>query len=531
MALWRCNLPAEIWDTVLKLCRRHQIRRLSLVSGQFRSLCLPLLLRDQSFAHEVISHQDLERAVVRFDELSQEAFSQHVRSWHCAFPDNTQDLTAQVIDAFLTKIGAFRKLTSLRINLVIVDRVLIDILKDLPLLEDLALDDCSIECREASMNLLSLELSGHDIHAASPLQLASSRNLQILRVGAEMDPRALIDGFGDDDELSIKLRDLAVDDLSAAFVDRFFAFLQRCPQLECLEIGNCPRPLATRINLSAPTYLRSLRAVKAPPEVVQLLIPHRLLSVVAFQREAPGSFELLEIQRACHLFRESAAALETLSITRVRATLPFLVALIPLFPNLRELSISWMGFISTGPGWSPPDLPLHNTDDDELSDPEEDVPIDVVSSAWASKPSILHEIIRWILQRQVTLPQNIEIFRLPTYGMLTTPVQKEEQCKAIAGLAHMSGSVAGTAGSPPPVFSPVHRPGRRRRRLLVRRFAPHSLAPPPPTPVQKEEQCKAIAGLVHMYASLREIQLTDKVWQRCGDCWVSAKDPWRIKVV
>ncbi|KAJ7475315.1 hypothetical protein B0H11DRAFT_2282000 [Mycena galericulata] len=321
------NLPAEIWDTVLKLCRRHQIRRLSLVSGQFRSLCLPLLLRDQSFAHEVISHQDLERAVVRFDELSQEAFSQHVRSWHCAFPDNTQDLTAQVIDAFLTKIGAFRKLTSLRINLVIVDRVLIDILKDLPLLEDLALDDCSIECREASMNLLSLELSGHDIHAASPLQLASSRNLQILRVGAEMDPRALIDGFGDDDEL-IKLRDLAVDDLSAAFVDRFFAFLQRCPQLECLEIGNCPRPLATRINLSAPTYLRSLRAVKAPPEVVQLLIPHRLLSVVAFQREAPGSFELLEIQRACHLFRESAAALETLSIQLAETQTETLSALI-----------------------------------------------------------------------------------------------------------------------------------------------------------------------------------------------------------
>ncbi|KAJ7444268.1 hypothetical protein B0H11DRAFT_2250153 [Mycena galericulata] len=201
------------------------------------------------------------------------------------------------------------------------------------------------------------------------------------------------------------------------------------------------RSSLARVDRSSCTYLRSLRAVKAPPEVVQLLIPHRLLSVVAFQREAPGSFELLEIQRACHLFRESAAALETLSITRVRATLPFLVALIPLFPNLRELSISWMGFISTGPGWSPPDLPLHNTDDDELSDPEEDVPIDVVSSAWASKPSILHEIIRWILQRQVTLPQNIEIFRLPTYGMLTTPVQKEEQCKAIAGLAHMYASL------------------------------------------------------------------------------------------
>ncbi|KAJ7817412.1 hypothetical protein B0H13DRAFT_1662719, partial [Mycena leptocephala] len=85
-------LPVEVWLECWTLCSIRQIRRLSLVCHLFRSICLPLLLQDQTFDMEALRSgidQDswmnhvrhLHRTAVRLDKLAEAPFARFVQTW------------------------------------------------------------------------------------------------------------------------------------------------------------------------------------------------------------------------------------------------------------------------------------------------------------------------------------------------------------------------------------------------------------------------------------------------------------------
>ncbi|KAF7344978.1 hypothetical protein MVEN_01660500 [Mycena venus] len=367
-------LPAEVWLACWTLCSRRQLRRLSLVCHFFRSLCLPLLLQDQTFDVASVMLRlrwdnwmdcvpRLHRTAVRMDKLTDSRLAPFVRSWKAAIgPDKStrmlmhrhpdhldwqdkhlaETMHDRIVTAFSTTLGACKNLSSLTLQNFTLDTPLRNTLTSLSRLNDLSFHDCCITARNGFLPLKSLKISGHEHpDTRDPLQIASPDSIHTLYLGHSKYISPMLAGFG-----PVKLThlvSLSIRLLLDTDAADLFQLLTQSPLLEALSSRSLTqRPFPTLHRSAIPR----LHTLTGPPLLIQSLAPNRPVRCatvvdvdgrldLGLGLDSDDELDPEHLMRICTDLSLSTAPLQSLTLPRTSwgMTPTFLRELAALFPR------------------------------------------------------------------------------------------------------------------------------------------------------------------------------------------------------
>ncbi|KAJ7506094.1 hypothetical protein B0H11DRAFT_1974764 [Mycena galericulata] len=386
-------LPVEIWLACWMLCSTRQLRRLSLVCRLFRSVCSPLLLRQQSAdIAALVAGLDrnnwvervhrLHRTAVRLDKLATGPRILAVRAWrfssapplpldqttlserlrrfmgqdysHILNIGTFNNMRDRVLTTFLATLGRYQNLLSLNLQGMTIDTSLRQTLGSLPMLSELTLDGCKFAPRDGV--LLALQrftisatrrrrrrmeagATGEEPRSTeAPLKIVSPQHLCDLNLGAVNQTASLLSGFSG--EKFPQLLHLSVH--TVFHVGILVQLLPKCPQLESLTIPSISTRSASSLpsNL-APHVVPLLRNLTAPMEIIHLFPSHRPLSVVTVLNPDPAdTISLQDVKHILTQISRSSVPLRSLSIPRTSSAVEALALISSIFPALTELSMN-----------------------------------------------------------------------------------------------------------------------------------------------------------------------------------------------
>ncbi|KAJ6534152.1 hypothetical protein B0H19DRAFT_1185410 [Mycena capillaripes] len=461
-------LPVELWLACWTTCSHRQLRRVSTVCRFFRSLVWPLLFQHQTIDVAALQEgvnrlnwmdrvRHMHRTAVRLDRLSEADYAPLVRTWKVAFnPPITSNhnlhrvienihlldaMNDRVILTFYTTLGLYQRLSSLHLRHVTIDAAFRTTLVSLPKLENIQLHSCWIMAAIGFLRLKAFTMTTQsDTMDSEPLQVASPETVQILDAGSSIS--RLINGFG-----IRKLEYLAQLSLSIVQdVDALFRFLKQCPQLESLVVESLHLHSGSELPSIHSNTVPNLRALTAPSNLHQLLVPNRPVRTAKVLENKDGTPDEDHLLHVCADIGRSSVVLHSLALPRTTATLEFLVSLMSLFPELKELSMEVWGLVRRTydtpsyrcfrRSWVDsidrrlPDLrdeaAFDDPPSDDISDNEEEHPPTIIVMKPAFTPelgglsalsqSIIQNIFEWICNGLLALPAGIEVFRLNMHG-------------------------------------------------------------------------------------------------------------------
>ncbi|KAJ6535541.1 hypothetical protein B0H19DRAFT_1183728 [Mycena capillaripes] len=371
MALSRDYLAIapEIWLECWGLCDNAELRHLCLVCRFFLQLCQPLLFRIQSVCPPLpgIGPEpdnwilNLDATARRLDAL---AFSTHglsVRVWlfrdtsgiedlvevlRDTYPDMANalpDAWNRVLGTFTKTLGLYRRITVLDLSEVTIDAGFRGTLESFDLLEVLLLSSCDIVCRTGTLlPLKRLEITGFtDEQPEETLEIVSPITINRLKINDSFDGASLLATL-----LHHQLPQLVhlSITLTAMVTDRFFAFLDSCPQLQSITIRYYPVPLAsapTIPNTIANTTVPVLKSYSGPASLAEIFVSGRPVEKVQLSNtDTPMTVH--EIVAALLSISHSSIPLHSLTIDPCipPADSPEVFGVIlSLFPELRALTL------------------------------------------------------------------------------------------------------------------------------------------------------------------------------------------------
>ncbi|KAJ7829992.1 hypothetical protein B0H14DRAFT_2808313, partial [Mycena olivaceomarginata] len=428
------NIPAELWIACWTLCSKSDLRSISMVCKVFRSICLPLLLQNQS-----LDVRPSERSTYgRWEERSQQlqhmadrletlvAYAPLVRSWRISIGltgresdshPNIEDWRffnnsyERVLITFGATLGLYRNLSSLHLEWFVVDEPFRDILASLLVLEDLTLSNCDIFHYDGFLKLKSFAEFGSSSEAKL-LRIASVDSLQTLKLDGGRIFLPIIRGFGT--ENLTQLVDLSLEELHNVTI--FFGVLKRCPRLQSLRITALTRTSSISLDDTTPdsvdpSWIPLLRSIAVPSvALIRMLVPNRPISEVTVtvfgsQSESPVHLSAEELMALLMDIASSSAPLESLVLPGADPTLGCLIFIAKRFPQLRQLS---MVIQETGTR-----VVEGRPDSHDRSGPSKPFPVlrrnklpDITSA------SNVHNILRWIFCGDILLPPRLEVLKL-----------------------------------------------------------------------------------------------------------------------
>ncbi|KAJ6569141.1 hypothetical protein B0H19DRAFT_1256807 [Mycena capillaripes] len=479
-------LPVEIWVACWALCSLQQLRRISLVCSLFRSLVLPHLFREQTLDVAALGRglhkgnwmdrvRHLHRTAVRLDRLAEGSFPASVHIWKATFsggmvlsrshPDIKNihlfdALSARVLRTFFATLKNYQNLASLDIGFTTIDLFSREALISLPSLKDLHLRNCDVVAAEGLLTVDGLKM--FECSPTESVRLVCPDTLRTLDV-PYISP--LIAGFGSDTLRS--LVNLSVQGVRDA--EELFHFLSQCPQLQSLAIQTLTGPLPAVPHSTTPL----LRSLAAPSDIVRELAPGRPVGNVAIF----NGLMAYSLMPACIDISRGTVPLHTLRLPYIcmSPTWDILVAILSLFPELKEFSLELLPFARGYPGgpgtsgvsYGPVDQRTLVLNDDEafldsppaddISDVEsEDPPPFIVTEYMRvkklhavqeqSKPCFLinmQDVLGWLMDGSVLFPPNIEVFRVEEHAVTVgdpdfqLPVADQHQVIAVLSRLYM----------------------------------------------------------------------------------------------
>ncbi|KAF7334594.1 hypothetical protein MVEN_02289300 [Mycena venus] len=373
----RCaEVPTEVWARCWSHCSPQDLRCLVLVSPCFREVCQRLLFEHQHFSgpsammvdnsNWMEALRDIHRSILRLQKL---AANKHLLSYvkSCEFEGSFDissiawscpgvkkvHLLEEACDSFLKlfadTLGAFSNLRVLYLTSVKIDEGLRTVLLSLKL-EELAFISCDVSCwTETILPLQKFTMKPMmpegDVPKSDiqPLHIVSPDTLRMLTIGGHRNSTALFAGFAQESKVFPNLVSLSIELWDAA-LPRLITFLERCPQLEELEISKSelsrlPRaPLCASVipllhSFKGPRLLAAFFGRARPIEVIELSSG----SGVKPTKKKPVQDDLLgdlaQIAQSC-------AGVRSFSLTVTFPNCPEVTSAIAAhWPELRELSL------------------------------------------------------------------------------------------------------------------------------------------------------------------------------------------------
>ncbi|KAJ7662845.1 hypothetical protein DFH06DRAFT_358801 [Mycena polygramma] len=363
--------PPEIWLACWDLCEAEELRLLCLVCTHFRQICQPLLFRSQSVV-SMIPNGDIGNAASRINRfhammrrLGSLASSPHassVRVWNFMGPSHPADLLLHddedlqplqeawngVLDKFASTLGSYRRVTVLDLRRLDIDAPFRGVLESLGLLEDLTLWECDIISRTGTLlPLKRLEIAGWQLsYAPDPIELVSPATLQSLEFRGSEDGDWLLTALSAHQLPQLHHISLT---LTPVIADRFFAFLDSCPQLQSIKIRyhgiDFARPhLSDPVNIPSSLPASSITGLKSfsgPPRLAGIFVLGRPVEEVTLARPV-GHTPANEIVADLEAISHGSIPLRSLSVGAAIGppdTAEVFAAVAALFPALRALSV------------------------------------------------------------------------------------------------------------------------------------------------------------------------------------------------
>ncbi|KAJ6537869.1 hypothetical protein B0H19DRAFT_1181091 [Mycena capillaripes] len=360
-------LPVELWLACWAFSSTRQLRRLSLVCRLFRSLCLPILLAQQSADIAALVDEldrnnwvdrvhHLHRIAVRLDRL---AGSSHVLAVRAASLDarflrmlTLEDgyshvlhigifniMRDRVLATFRATIGLYQNMNSLSMRGITIDTALRQTLKSLSNLRELVLDECDITAPDGVLlKLQRFTISAIETKSAietaqgSPeIHLVDPEHLLELRMLSAVQATSVFGGLR-----SHKFPNLSHLSLHPLFNFNIFALLERCPQLVSLVIPSI-HPTSLPIYLS-PHVVPLLRKITAPWDIVGLFASNRPIDAATVLNKEPGDPMTIESIRGVLIeISRSSATILSLGIPPTSSPIEALALTVSIFPALAEL--------------------------------------------------------------------------------------------------------------------------------------------------------------------------------------------------
>ncbi|KAJ6596584.1 hypothetical protein B0H10DRAFT_2232441 [Mycena sp. CBHHK59/15] len=393
------TLAIETWIHCWNFCDAAELRRLSLVCRYFRTLCQPLLFHSQCVK---APHPDVRRrnwikltdkvhqTAENLKDLAASTHAASVREWQCIGGRSIDlqqrfhsiadihvlvDAWQTVLKIFSATLGAYQRVTVLRLDDFTIDAGFRTTLESLGSLEDLSLLRCNIICRTGNLlPLKTFSITGwSDVPPADgvgAIRIVAPHSLGRLIIGALIDGKYLLTtlvGYP-----LPKLVYLSVA-LTARISDLFFACLEFCPQLECIHIwydesiqriGDAPGGLTPPDHLPS-TILPVLNSFRGPFILAGVFLRDRPVNDVELSRPI-SAMTVEQIGSTLVAISHGSIPIRGLSIGASFPPAPGreIFALVrELFPELRILSIR----LTDETYW-----PIEVPDDGDTTDDEDD---------------------------------------------------------------------------------------------------------------------------------------------------------------
>ncbi|KAJ7623051.1 hypothetical protein DFH06DRAFT_759224 [Mycena polygramma] len=356
-------ISPEVWLACWDLCDAADLQRLCLVCKHFRQICQPLLFRSQSVVSTVYNreigatdrinrHHQMTR---RLGALASGPHAASVRAWRFMGPSHPSELRIRddddlqalqaawqgVVDEFTSTLASYQRLTMLDISGLRIDASFRAVMESLHLLEDLTLWECDIVCRAGVLlPLKQLALTGREAPSAQdPLEIVSPATLQSLQLNGEEDEDSLLAALSGHQIPQLHHVSLT---LTAVIADRFFAFLDSCPQLQTIQIHypDDTEPINIPDNLPV-SSISGLKSFSGPSTLAGIFVAGRPVEEVKLTQPA-GQLTVHEIVADLVTISHGSVALRSLSIG---AAIPppdsteVFTVIASLFPDLRALSV------------------------------------------------------------------------------------------------------------------------------------------------------------------------------------------------
>ncbi|KAK7036041.1 hypothetical protein R3P38DRAFT_2910324 [Favolaschia claudopus] len=462
-------LPAELWIACWNLCSNSEVRSISAVCKLFRSICLPLLLRDQvldvSPSARVTSGdwaargQQLEGLATRLHDLVE--YAPLVRSWKAAIGLSVKESTVRIdiedwcyfdsmynriLTVFGATLGLYRNLYCLHLEWFVLDEPFLATLAALPMLEELFLQNCDLASYEDGLWLglkAFTELGSYS--TADSLRIADPTCLQTLRLQGSDIFRSMIVGFGTAPNFT-QLVDFSLEELTS--LTTFFGVLRRCPRLESLKITSIARTAFLGLDsafadLIEPTWIPLLRSIAAPSiALIRMIVPRRPVRDVAIYSSRMQSPRYLPAEEIILLLMDiasSAAPLHSLVLPGTDPTLACFAFITRHFPQLRKLS---MIIQETGkePIEGVPDSLMWHYDHNGRS--REHLPESFPVFRRNQLPDItsasnIHNILRWIFGEDIALPVELEVLELEADVLVHDPFTAKQHRQVAKALRQL----------------------------------------------------------------------------------------------
>ncbi|KAJ7244557.1 hypothetical protein C8J57DRAFT_1525027 [Mycena rebaudengoi] len=423
-------LAPEVWLDCWTPCSTRQLRRLPCLDvGQVWS---PV---DKDGWGDRLDY--MERTAVKLERLPEGPRAVWVRSWrfsaaaeaapHTRLLLNIQNrkhfvllekLYEQIIATFASTLGLYHNLRSLYLQGVTVDTHTRNTLSSLSNLESLTLV-CDTTARDGDL----MKLKSFTISVTPGASTAVTT--EPLRIPMKFPQLVSISlGFLSDEEIGI---------------DLFFEFLQRCPQLESLAIHyvylTSNDPLPSRLH---PNTIPRLGNLTVPLLLIDVFTPNRPVGTVSVKRGYPYDHVAIPLEEAGEylalLFADLSHAsvpLQFLSIPPISPTPECFTAIVSACPHLTALVIDVTEIAAWPPRRGEIDCP-----EEEISDAEEGVPraSPVDSSSSATQYEILNTVLKWIRERSISLPPDLEVLRINLDSDVRPWISGEKEAQARASL-------------------------------------------------------------------------------------------------
>ncbi|KAJ6450401.1 hypothetical protein C8R45DRAFT_1224128 [Mycena sanguinolenta] len=304
------RLATEIWHNCWTYCGSLELRRLCLVCKYFRTICQPLLFREQTIIaprditrfNWIEMTEDMHNKAVAFHELAASPLAAFVRQWrftgdhtlgdiHQRLPlianiHMLQDTWRRLFTVFTTTLGAYQRLAILRLSGLHIDFTVRATLESLKFLEELEFSECDIVARTGS--LLPLKsfglLHGRRLNSephVDALSFIAPDNLHRLMFGDHVDAEPVLKALSSGP--LPRLSRITVLITACAF-ECFSTFLACCPELEFIHIRpysviNEIKPIPLPDPLPA-TTLPILKSFKDPLVLAGRFIRNRPVELV-----------------------------------------------------------------------------------------------------------------------------------------------------------------------------------------------------------------------------------------------------------
>ncbi|KAJ7021892.1 hypothetical protein C8F04DRAFT_1273202 [Mycena alexandri] len=427
---------------------------------------------------------------------------------------------------FSNTLGIYQNLRSLRLTQLTLDTQLRDALVSLGRLESLELISCDIVIRSGFLLPLQEFKIGRwwaivdDEATSSPLNIVSPEALRTLSLGGHQNCGAVLSALTDHSGSCRNLTTLSIE-LVDSFASLFLAFLERCPQLEKLEIlrSGLSGPLGTHLPLAA---IPRLQSFKGPRLLAAFFVSGRPVSTMdlsggsGFKEENKSTKkdsirDLADIGHASpdvSSFSMAASIPDTLGIITVTSS---------QWPELRRLCL----LLKETPSSPPVEYADIDIDIDELTEEDEDNDED-----------------ESLDERTVDLSDNGGMeFPSPRYHNIQLSPDPDEGTLCTFDTltpGHMY-TIYGQVSPPPaPSTTPALRAPNSLRDFIdsicadLVTFPPalESLRLPQSWPVYRgrlpattEDHHRLVLTLERRLPTLHEVELSDRKWHRYRNAW------------